>query len=310
MISYAWLNRLSPWLTASMRNDMEGWIKLHRKILDWEWYSDINTKVVFLHLLLSANHEDRKWKGIVIEKGQILTSQNILADTLGLSRREVRVALDHLEMTNEIAISATKRYSVITITNYASYQMIDDEQRPTEQPTKRPSNGQVMTKQRPSNDQASLKNVKNDKNEINIYIPPYNSPKSDTFSMKQQLISDGLSEELVNAYMRVRKNKKAPDSIVAYNGLKREADKAGISMVTAITECVERNWVGFKAEWYERVRPQVSLFTQQPERERAEAEMEEISRRTRAEREERERKEAEAARARDKQKILDSIYKQ
>ena len=42
---------------------MEGWIKLHRQILDWEWYDDINVKVLFLHLLLTANYEDKKWQG-------------------------------------------------------------------------------------------------------------------------------------------------------------------------------------------------------------------------------------------------------
>lgn len=291
---------------------MEGWIKLHRKILDWEWYSDINTKVVFLHLLLSASHEVRKWRGIIIDKGQILTSQNILADTLGLSRRAVRVALDHLQTTNEITITATKRYSVVTITNYASYQMSEDEQRPTEQPTESPSNDQVMTKQGPSKGQAShknVKNMKNDKNEININIPPYNSPKSETFSMKKQLISDGLSEELADAYMRVRKNKKAPESQVAYNGLKREADKAGVSMEVAITECVERNWVGFKADWYNRglkhvANSQLSVFMSPM----IDPETEKQLRKRKAEREEQERQEIEAAKQRDIQRIQDIIY--
>ena len=42
---------------------MEGWIKVHRKLVDWEWYNDINVKVVFLHLLLTANHKEKQWKG-------------------------------------------------------------------------------------------------------------------------------------------------------------------------------------------------------------------------------------------------------
>ena len=33
---------------------MSGWIKLHRKITEWEWYSDANTFRVFMHLLLTA----------------------------------------------------------------------------------------------------------------------------------------------------------------------------------------------------------------------------------------------------------------
>ena len=45
---------------------MEGWIKVHRKLVDWEWYNDINVKVVFLHLLLTANHKEKQWKGQTI----------------------------------------------------------------------------------------------------------------------------------------------------------------------------------------------------------------------------------------------------
>ena len=30
------------------------YVKISRKILDWEWYTDINTKVLFLHILLKA----------------------------------------------------------------------------------------------------------------------------------------------------------------------------------------------------------------------------------------------------------------
>lgn len=40
---------------------MEGYITIHRKIVDWEWYKDIPTRVLFEHLLLTANWKDKKW---------------------------------------------------------------------------------------------------------------------------------------------------------------------------------------------------------------------------------------------------------
>lgn len=39
----------------------EGFINLHRKILDWEWYDDINVFRVFTHLLLTVNWTPAKW---------------------------------------------------------------------------------------------------------------------------------------------------------------------------------------------------------------------------------------------------------
>ena len=38
-------------------------------------------------------------------------------------------------------------------------------------------------------------------------------------------------------------------TVTALAGIKREADKANWSLDRAITECVERGWTGFKAEW-------------------------------------------------------------
>jgi hypothetical protein len=62
----------------------------------------------------------------------------------------------------------------------------------------------------------------------------------------------GLSEQLISDYKAVRKAKRAPPvNQTVYNGLKREADKANITIEQALTVCVERNWVGFKSEWYQ-----------------------------------------------------------
>ena len=62
-----------------------GWVKLHRQLLDWEWYNDVNTTRVFLHLLLVANHKDNNWRGIEIKRGQRLTSISGLASETNLS---------------------------------------------------------------------------------------------------------------------------------------------------------------------------------------------------------------------------------
>ena len=101
---------------------MEGWIKIHRKMLEWEWYDDINTKVVFLHLLLTSNHKDKKWHGITIGRGQKLTSLNHLAKETKLTEQQVRTSLNKLKLTNEITIKTTNKYSLITIEKYSDYQ--------------------------------------------------------------------------------------------------------------------------------------------------------------------------------------------
>ena len=119
---------------------MGNFITVDRKILRWEWYTDINTKVLFLHCLLKANWEDRKWKGQIIKRGSFVTSIPNLAEELMLTAREVRTALNHLEATGEIDRQTTNRNSVIIIKNYDKYQTSD-----RQTTSKRQSNDSLTT---------------------------------------------------------------------------------------------------------------------------------------------------------------------
>ncbi|MBR2587533.1 hypothetical protein IKE71_04160 [Candidatus Saccharibacteria bacterium] len=101
---------------------MNGYIKLFRQMTEWEWYKEPNTKAVFLHLLIMANHSPGRWQGIKIDRGQHLTSIKKLAEETGLSSQNVRTALNHLKSTHELTITPTKRYTLITVEKYEKYQ--------------------------------------------------------------------------------------------------------------------------------------------------------------------------------------------
>lgn len=49
--------------------------------------------------------------------------------------------------------------------------------------------------------------------------------------------------------MKVRAKKKAPLTVLALDGVKREALAAGLSLNDAIRAAAEMNWQGFKASW-------------------------------------------------------------
>lgn len=106
---------------------MNGYIKLFRQMTEWEWYKEPNTKAVFLHLLIMANHSPGRWQGIKIDRGQHLTSIKKLAEETGLSSKNVRTALNHLKATNEVAIKTANRWTLVTIENYDKYQGDDSE---------------------------------------------------------------------------------------------------------------------------------------------------------------------------------------
>lgn len=99
-----------------------GFITLHRKIVDWEWYSDINVFRVFTHLILTANWEPKKWKGVSVKRGQKITSIQHIAEETGLTPQSVRTAINKLKLTGELTTKSTNKYTVVTLTNYDFYQ--------------------------------------------------------------------------------------------------------------------------------------------------------------------------------------------
>ncbi len=101
------------------------YIKLFRKLINWEWYSDVNTTRLFVHCLLKANWKAGDWKGIHYEKGQFITSLESLSKETGLSVREVRTALKHLISTREVTSKKLQKGRIITINNWCEYQTSD-----------------------------------------------------------------------------------------------------------------------------------------------------------------------------------------
>ena len=147
--------------------DSQGWVKLHRSILEWEWYSDINTKILFLHLLLKSNHKDKKFQGITIKRGQVVTGLSNLSIETSLSVQRVRTSLSKLKSTNEITIETSSKGTVITIVNYDFYQITDDDQHSQQQTSNKPSTNDQQTNNKRSTTNKNVKkykNVKNDKN--------------------------------------------------------------------------------------------------------------------------------------------------
>ena len=136
----------------------QGFIKLHRSILDWEWYDDPNTMRLFLHCLLKANHKDNNWRGILIKRGTFLTSLEKLSEQTKLSVSQIRTSLKKLKQTNEIASLSHARHRVITVVAYETYQGSDKLDSKIVASSSQASDKVVATNK---ND----KNVNNDKNE-------------------------------------------------------------------------------------------------------------------------------------------------
>jgi len=141
--------------------NLNGYIKIHRKLLDWGWYTDNVVKIVFFHLMLTANFKEQQWRGRTILRGQLITSTAHLAAELGLSVQQVRTALKKLNSTGEITSETTNKYTLITIENWDKYQNCDDEA--TSNATDNATNEQQSNNKQITNNQQQRKNDKKDK---------------------------------------------------------------------------------------------------------------------------------------------------
>ncbi len=130
---------------------MNGWIKIHRKFLDWQWFDKPEAVKLFVYLLLRANHKDGYWQGHEIKKGQFITSAQTISNDTKLSLQTIRTLLKKFELTNEIVVKSTNKFTMLTICKYECYQDENDT-----------TNKQLTNKQQTTNKQ--LTTNKNDKN--------------------------------------------------------------------------------------------------------------------------------------------------
>lgn len=101
---------------------MSGFIKLHRSILEWEWYDDINTTRLFTHLLLTVNYKPSRYQGHDVPAGSRVGGLGKLAEQTGLSVQSLRTSISRLKSTEELTVQNFGNFSIFTITNWEIYQ--------------------------------------------------------------------------------------------------------------------------------------------------------------------------------------------
>ena len=178
------------------QSETNGFVKLDRGILNWEWYSEPCTRGLFIHCILKANWKAGSWKGQPYERGQFITSLSSLADETGYSVQNIKTALKHLISTGELTSKATNKYRIITVCNYDKYQV-----------TNKPDNKVLTNNQQTANKQLTTdeeyKEIKN-KRSNNIYVAnfegiwkiyPCKQEKTLAYKKYNASLAEGYSED-------------------------------------------------------------------------------------------------------------------
>lgn len=147
--------------------ELNGYVKIHRKLIRWGWYKNSVIKDTFFHCILMANFSDQPFEGIVVKKGEFVTSYENLASDLGFSVQQIRTAIKKLKSTGELTTKSTNKFTLVRVVNWEQYQTSDKLvtskttcNATNEQQT---SNNQITNEQQTNNNNVRM--IKNDKNE-------------------------------------------------------------------------------------------------------------------------------------------------
>ena len=104
------------------KKQQKGYIKLHRKLLNWEWWDDGLMVKAWIYCLLNATYKDIEWKGVKVVRGSFVTSMRHMAEDLDCSYCMVRSVLSRLQESKNIEYKCFNTHTLIVIVNYESYQ--------------------------------------------------------------------------------------------------------------------------------------------------------------------------------------------
>lgn len=171
-----------------------GFITLHRKLTEWEWYKDVPVKTLFLHIVLMTNYKPKKWKGIIINRGEFLTGLISLAKNTGLSIQQIRTAIKKLKSTNEITTRATSEFTIIKLVNYSIYQ-------DKKEGSNKPNNEEATNEQQTSNKRATTTNNVNHVNHLTTPPTPQNQNNVNNFvdNSKKGVLKYGKEGKKINS---------------------------------------------------------------------------------------------------------------
>lgn len=106
---------------------MNGWIKLHRKLLDNPIVcKDADHLAIWMYLLLNATHSELsvmfEGKRILLQPGQLITGRKSLSLKFNISESKVQRILKCFENEHQIEQQTSNKNRLISILNWCSYQ--------------------------------------------------------------------------------------------------------------------------------------------------------------------------------------------
>ena len=117
---------------------MEGWIRIHRKLIETSWFSKSDYVHLWLYLLLKANHQDKEIfvgsEKVLVKRGQLLTSRHKLSEVVHVQENKIYRILKCFENEHQIEQRKTSRYDTYQKSEQVIEQQMNSKRTADEQP--------------------------------------------------------------------------------------------------------------------------------------------------------------------------------
>lgn len=164
---------------------MQGWISLHRKMLQSDIFQNEKMFKIFMYCLMKATHKERKQRVgmqvIDLEKGQFIFGRNVAASELNMNESTVYQYVKILEEDGAITIDSNNKFSVVSVVNWEFYQ---------------DNNNNVTTKEQQNNNKITTKEQQNNTNN-NVNNVDNVNKEQDPFSEEQKIFDYYISKNLI-----------------------------------------------------------------------------------------------------------------
>jgi len=103
-----------------------GFVLVHRALMDKTFYTDSHYVHLWVHLLMKANHKEKMHNGTIIKPGSFKTGRKSLAKETGINESKIERILKYLESEQQIEQRKTPNFRIISITNWAKFQKVNN----------------------------------------------------------------------------------------------------------------------------------------------------------------------------------------
>jgi hypothetical protein len=145
-----------------------GYVKMHRSMMEKGYYKDSHYSHLWLHLIFSATYREKEYlfNGQIhcLNPGQFITGRNSISQATGINRSKVDRVLKVFENEHQIEQQMFNKFRIISICNWDKYQNDEPQNEPQVSSKCAASEQQVSTINKEKKDNKDKKNNSGSKN--------------------------------------------------------------------------------------------------------------------------------------------------